>query len=89
MQTPEEEVTAPHKRTWNSKVTAITTVCPYAGRLRFLPSPKTQIKLCSTLEMPDCCLRGCTVRCARAVRKVVFLITELHNTSSVTQSKSP
>ena len=35
-----------------AKVTAATTVFPYAGLLRFLLSPKTQIKSCFTLKMP-------------------------------------
>ena len=39
-----------------AKVTTTTTVFPYIGLLRFLLSPKTQIKLCFTLKMPDCCL---------------------------------
>ena len=38
-----------------AKVTAVTTVFPYTGLLRFLLSPKTQIKLCFTLKVPDCC----------------------------------
>ena len=40
-------------------VTAITTVFPDTGLLRFSEGPKTQImsqnELCFTLKMPDCC----------------------------------
>ena len=35
-------------------VTAVTTVFPDTGLLRFLPNPKIQIKRCFTLKMPDC-----------------------------------
>ena len=36
-----------------AKVTAVTTVFPHTGLLRFLLGPKTQIKLHCTLKMPD------------------------------------
>ena len=43
-----------------AKVTAVTTLCPHAGPLRFLLSPKTQMmsqnKRCFALQMPDRCL---------------------------------
>ena len=43
-----------------AKVTAVTTLCPHAGPLRFLLSPKarmmSQNKRCFALQMPDRCL---------------------------------
>ena len=39
-----------------AKVTAVTTVFPSTGLLRFLLSPKTQIKQCFTVETPNRCL---------------------------------
>ena len=44
-----------------ANLTAVTTVFPCTGVLRFLLSPKTQMmsqnKLYFTLQMPDCCLK--------------------------------
>ena len=53
-----------------TKMTAVTTVFPDTGLLRFLPSPKTQImssnKQCFTLKMPECCLNLLFLPCGRS-----------------------
>ena len=48
-----------------AKLAAVTTVFPYKGLPRFLLSPKTQLKLCFTLKMPDCCGSLLFLPCAR------------------------
>ena len=50
-----------------AKVTAVTSVFPYAGPLGFLLSPKTQIKPRFTLKMPDCCLNLLFLACGRTL----------------------
>ena len=51
-------------------MTAVTTVLPYTGLLRFLHSPKTEImsenKLCFPLKMPHCCLNLLVLPCGRS-----------------------
>ena len=53
-----------------TEVPAITTVIPYAGLLRFLLCPTTQImsqnKLCFPLKMLDCCLNLLLLPCGRS-----------------------
>ena len=50
-----------------AKVTAVTTVSPYTGLLRFLLSPKTHVmsqnEPCLTLKMPECCRNPLEIRC--------------------------
>ena len=41
------------------------TVFPYTGLLRFLLSPRTQIKLCFTMKMPDRWLNLLFLPCGR------------------------
>ena len=48
-----------------AKVTAMATVFPYVGRLSFLLSPKTQIKLRFPVKMPDCFANLLFLPCGR------------------------
>ena len=48
-----------------AKVTATTPVFLYIELLRFLPSPKTRIKLCFTLKMLDSRLNLLFLPCRR------------------------
>ena len=63
-----------------AKVTAVATVIPYTGLLRFFFSPKTQIMsqtdLCFALKMPDCCLNPVFFACGHMLPRwwVVFRV---------------